>query len=527
MKSHYDAVVIGSGFGGAITARRLAEKGMSVLVLERGRRWDPSTYPRTPKDDWIFSDRHPQKLNGWLDLRFYGRMTVALGAGVGGGSLCYSAVAIEPDPKIFDAGWPSEITYDELKPYYDLHGSEMNLQTIPDNQLPRRYKIAAQAAENLGYGDRYNKAGLVMNFDKEWNYDLPDAVNKKHSKLLTNKQGVQQGTCVHLGNCDIGCDVKAKNSMDFNYIPAAEKAGAEVVPLHVVNCITPKSGGGYEVAFDNIESGRRVGGTVSGDRVIVAAGAVGSPELLLHCRDNFGTLPNISKMLGKNWNGNANFLSFASYPKEADLRQATGPAIAGVMDFSDGSFRNQRFLVEDDGYPNLLLAAVKGYLENRLSTPFGKRLLKQFEDYMREDSKLSRLMVWLGAGADAADATLYLRRHKLLFWKKKLDIDYPLETSKGVFEAIQEMHKRLSEATQGKLLPNPQWDVFKTLVTLHPLGGCNMGDTAETGVVNHVGEVYGYPGLYVVDGAMVPMPTVHNPTHTIGALAERSGALIN
>ena len=109
-----------------------------------------------------------------------------------------------------------------MRPYYDTVAGEMNLQTIPDNQLPRRYQMAQAAARNLGHQDRYTKAGLVMNFDEEWNYDLDDAVDVKHSKTFINKQGVEQGTCVHLSNCDIGCNVKAKNSLDFNYIPAAE-----------------------------------------------------------------------------------------------------------------------------------------------------------------------------------------------------------------------------------------------------------------------------------------------------------------
>ncbi|MDH3600526.1 MAG: GMC family oxidoreductase N-terminal domain-containing protein [Candidatus Tectomicrobia bacterium] len=470
MDKAYDAIVIGSGFGGAVAARRLAEKGMKVLVLERSRRWDPETYPRAPGDPWVFSDTHPEKLNGWLDLRFYGRMTVALGAGVGGGSLCYSAVAIEPKPEIFQTGWPPEITYSELKPYYDTVAREMNVQTIPDNQLPQRFKLARQAAENLGYGDRYAKAGLAMNFSQNYSYDLEDPIDKKHSESLVNSQGVRQGTCVHLGNGDIGCDVKAKNSLDFNYIPSAEKAGAVVAPLHVVRFVEPKQGGGYRVVFDRIENGKAISGEVSAPRVVIASGAVSSPEVLLRCRDVCQTLPKLSPMLGKRWNANANFLSFATYSGADDLRQSTGPAIAGIMDFSDGSFRDQRFLVEDNGYPNLILAAVKGYLDNRLRTKTGKRLLQQFEDYIRQDSIGSKIMVWLGAGADAADAELFLKRLWYMPWKRVLDPDYPMDKSQSVYDATQAMHEKLTDATGGKRLPNPFWDIFKSLVTLHPLG---------------------------------------------------------
>jgi choline dehydrogenase-like flavoprotein len=130
MPTSFDAIVIGSGFGGAIMARRLAEKGMRVLVLERGRRWEPSTYPRKPTDPWIFSDSHPALLNGWMDMRFYRGMTVAQAAGVGGGSLSYSSVAVEATPDVFTEGWPAEITHQELKPYYDTVAREMDLPAV-------------------------------------------------------------------------------------------------------------------------------------------------------------------------------------------------------------------------------------------------------------------------------------------------------------------------------------------------------------------------------------------------------------
>jgi len=527
MKTSYDAIVIGTGFGGAVAARRLAEKGMKVLVLERGRRWGPDSYPRTPGDPWIFSDGRPHKHNGWLDLRFFGRMTVALGAGVGGGSLCYSAVAIEPNAVIFDTGWTPDITYDELKPHYDTVADEMALQVIPDNQLPRRFQMARDAARNLGYADRYKKAGLAMNFTEEWNYDLPDAIDVESSTKFTNKQGVEQGTCVHLGNCDIGCKAKAKNSLDFNYIPMAEKAGAELRPLHVVKYVEKVTGGGYRVVFDKLQDGQAIPGEATADKVIIAAGSVGSTELLLNCRDRYKTLTNLSPTLGKRWNANANFLSFASYSGDDDLRQSTGPAIAGIMDFSDGSFRNQKFLVEDDGFPNLILAAVKGFLDNRLHTKTGKRLLQQFEDYIRQDSIGSKIMVWLGAGADAGDAELFLKRLWYMPWKRVLDLDYPIDASKPMYDAVQTMHEMLTEATGGNMLPNPFWELFSSLVTLHPLGGCNIGTSADNGVTDHLGEVINYPGLYVIDGAIIPKPTIHNPSHTIAALAERAVAHIN
>jgi cholesterol oxidase len=523
MATPFDVIVIGSGFGGAITARRLAEKGMRVLVLERGRRWEPENYPRRPGDAWIFSDDHPARFNGWLDMRFFRRMTVAQAAGVGGGSLTYSSVAVEASADVFAKGWPPEITYAELKPHYDTVAREMDLQVIPDNQLTQRFVLARDAARNLGYADRFSKAGLAVSFSNDWHYGLEDAVNARHSRQFVNAHGVRQGTCVHLGNCDMGCDVRAKNGLDVNYIPRAEQRGAEVRPLHLVRVIEPR-GGRFRVVFDRFERGRAIRGEETAARVVLAGGSLGTTELLLRCRDQYKTLRGLSPTLGGRWSSNANFISVARYPQSDRLRQSTGPTIAGMLDFSDGGFRNQRFVVEDDGFPNLLLAAVKSYLDGGLRTPAGRHLLKEFEDYLRDDTPLRNLMVWLGAGKDAGDGELRLKRRWLMPWKRVLDLNWEVERSEGVFDATSAMHQHLTEATGGRPLPNPMWTVLKSLLTLHPLGGCPMGASAATGVVDHLGRVFGYPNLIVADGAIVPTPTIRNPSHTIAALAERIAA---
>lgn len=520
----YDAIVIGSGFGGAVTACRLAQKGMSVLILERGRRWSPETYPRRPTDPWIFDDAKPHRRNGWIDVRRLGRMTVALGAGVGGGSLCYSAVAVEAPPEIFDEGWPAEITAAELKPHYDRVGREMSLQTVPDNQLSPRFHLAAEAARNLGHSHRFKKTGLVTNFDPEYSFDRPDPVHLQHSKAFTNAQGVKQGTCVHLGNCDIGCDARAKNSLDFNYIPAAEAAGAELRTLHVVRLVEPSTQGGWRVRFDDVRSGTPVPSEASARRVILAMGSIGSTEFLLRCRDQYRTLPQISHRLGHHWSGNANLLTFAKYPRDADIRQSTGPTIAGMLDFTDGSYRGQRFAVEDDGFPNIILAAVQGQLATRTARRLGP---SWFETWQRERSFASRTMVWLGSGADAGDGRLSLGAAGRFRKRPRLQLDYALETNEAVHQAAYAMHVDMTRATGGRMFPNLLWSRFRRFISLHPLGGCGMSDTASDGVVDHTGAVHRCPGLYVVDGAMLPGPTILNPSHTIAALAERSAELMH
>ena len=291
-------------------------------------------------------------------------------------------------------------------------------------------------------------------------------------------------------------------------------------PLHLVRFIQPQDGK-YRVVFDRLESGRKVPGEETAQRVILAAGSLGTTELLLRCRDQYRTLPALSPLLGMYWSANANFISIGTYSGKGRVNQSMGPTISSVLDFTDGSFRNQRFVVEDDGFPNLLLNALKACLDTRVRTAFGRSLLQEFEEHLRNDNALGNLMLWLGAGMDAADGRFHLKRPWFMPWKRVLSLIWNSGHSAGVIEAIKEMHRSLTEATGGKPGVPAAWDHFRSLLTLHPLGGCKMGVSSQTGVVDHLGHVIGYPNLIVADGAVLPTSTGRNPSHTIAALAER------
>ena len=161
MSTNWDAIVIGSGFGGAVSACRLAEKGLAkILVLERGRRWEPDHYPRRQSNAWLWDQNAPELLNGWIDLRIFDDMIVAQGAGVGGGSLIYANVSVEAKPEAFRSGWPEEITYQELEPYYERAGKMLKVRTIPETQLTRRYELMRDAAHAIGEGARFRSPSL-------------------------------------------------------------------------------------------------------------------------------------------------------------------------------------------------------------------------------------------------------------------------------------------------------------------------------------------------------------------------------
>jgi len=522
---NYDVIVIGSGFGGAITACRLAESGYKVLILERGRRWDKTNYPRQEGDAWMWNHEHPEKENGWLDLRVFEHMSVAQGAAVGGGSLIYANISCEAPPHVFEVStWPGEITYAELKPHYDAVARFMNVQKIPDNQWTERMKLMKEAAGKIGKGDRFKPLELAVSFNPEWSYAQPDPHNPAQSKRFVNPQGVEQGTCVHLGNCDIGCEVDAKNTLDRNYIAWAEKKGAQVRPLHLVGDIAPITGG-YRVSYDELKNGQRIPGNETARIVIVAAGSLGSTELLLRCRDLNGSLPDLSRFLGCNWSSNGDFLTPAFYENRV-ISPTKGPTISSAIDFLDGSEDEQRFWVEDGGVANVLGDYLLKKTQEAPQSVRAKMLIDSIRHLLRSSDPFKNVMPWFAQGVDAADGVLSLKRPWWFFGSPRLHLQWDIARSQAVIDTTVKMHERLSRATGGVPMVPPTWSLARDLVTPHPLGGCNMGNTPRDGVVDHKGEVFGCKNLYVADAAIIPEALGVNPSRTIGALAERIAKLI-
>lgn len=517
----FDAIVIGSGFGGAITACRLAEAGYKVLILERGRRWDKTTYPRGPEDPWTWNDLHPERENGWLDLRCFPHMTVAQGAAVGGGSLIYANISCEAPPDVFTSGWPAEITYAELKPHYDAVASFMNVAKIPATQWTARMKLMKEAAEAIGHGDRFRPLDLAVSFDPDWNYQLDDPHNAARSKRFVNAQGVEQGTCVHLGNCDIGCEVDARNTLDRNYIPWAEKHGAQVRPLHLVTNILPVDGG-FEVFYDELKAGRRIAGKERARLVLVAAGSLGSTELLLKCREVTGSLPAISPRLGQNWSSNGDFLTPA-FHLGRPISPTRGPTISSAIDFLDRSEGGESFWIEDGGFPDLLMDYWRRWEQKPPSGLRARLLIDSLRNLLRNPESFRGVMPWFAQAVDAANGQLRLKRTGECH---TLDLSWDVTQSERAVNAVMKMHLRLAAATGGIAMVPPAWFFAHDLITPHPLGGCNMGKDRATGVVDHKGEVFGYRNLYVADAAIIPEALGVNPSRTIGALAERIAKII-
>jgi len=515
MREAYDVVVIGSGFGGAITGGRLAKAGRSVCILERGKRWGRKDFPRTTGQvaRAFWNDRD----FGLLDYRTFKQIDVIQGSGVGGGSLVYFNVHIRTPPDIFEhPRWPRNVKRDRLDPFYDMAKEMLEAKPLTppaELDMPNRTKAFFAAAE--GAGKRAELVDICV-------YTGPEK---------TNQHGVRQDGCVYCGNCMLGCHVHAKNTLDLNYIPLAEANGGEVYPLHQVENIEQVAGEGYRVHFKRFNPdrpGESEPGSVIGRKVIVSAGALGSTEVLLRSRDKYHTLPNLSRMLGENFSGNGDFLLAGTFNANREVDPGSGPDITAITDWSTAK---NRIFIEDLGFPDPLLWFLEGSLPNPnrfrnlklaarkyLYRVLGLSRASAFTDgaeKLFQGGITPRFLPYLGMGTDAADGKMSLS-------DGNIDIAWNNAASREMFDEMEEALKKLSAGIGGKYASSILWGwPLRKLLTAHPLGGCVMSDDPARGVVNEFGEVWNYPDLYVADGSIIPTALSVNPSATISALSER------
>jgi cholesterol oxidase len=442
-------------------------------------------------------------------------MSVVQGAGVGGGSLVYANISVDAKADTFQQGWPPEIEFDVMQEQYAKVTHMLELKKVPTEQWPERTRLLREGAKNAGFIDKFRPLDLAVRFDPGWHYGLDNRHDFSHSRNETNVVGIEQGTCVHLGNCDIGCDVNARNTLDLNYIAGAEKSKAEVRPYHIARRVVPINGG-YEVRFDQLDEGPPVAlrpGRVTGRRVILAAGSLGSTEILLRSRQD-GFLTSLSDRLGAGWSSNGDFLTPAlHFLRKNPVDPTHGPTITAAIDLLGGQFQGQRIFVEDGGIPDIARAWLQELATQHSDNPKKERVILSLLPILSGGTFLQHVMPWFAQGRDAADGRLSLENGRL-------HLNWNIEASRPAIDAIAAVHRKLSFVTGGIPITPITWTAGEDLITPHPLGGCNMGVSRQTGVVAHTGEVFGHPGLYVADGAVVPKALGLNPSKTIAALAE-------
>lgn len=523
MRERYDVIVIGSGFGGAVTAARLAQAGRSVCLLERGRRWDRREFPRSigqiKNAMWRDNESY-----GFIEYKVFRRMDVIQGAGVGGGSLHYFNVHLRAPRDILERPeWPARIKRDAMDPYYDLAQDMLDSRPLeprlPRFPMPRRTEAFVAAATAAGRTPE--RVPIAV-------YTGPPGPNR-HS-------GVVQEPCDYAGDCLLGCRTNSKNTLDLTYLAMAEsKYGLEIYPLHSAEYIAPAPSG-YRVQFSRLDPDRPgLGepGSVTARQVVVSAGSLGSTELLLRSRDRHRTLPNLPARLGQRFSGNGDMLFSGTLGAERVIEPGEGPSITAGADFSRKGSRH-RIYIEDLGFPNPFLWLLEGTLPSTSRTLglvraagsyLGAALGRHARDHSRvgfesdnlfAGNRTEHFLPYLGMGTDAGDGVLSLDDHG------DIDLDWDPAASMEMFLEMEQGFRELSAAAGGHYLRSILWQwPFRRLLTAHPLGGCAMSDRADDGVVNDRGEVWGHPGLFVVDGAIIPGALTVNPSMTITALSER------
>jgi len=517
----FDAIVIGSGFGGAVSALRLSQAGLRVALLERGRRYPRDSFPRNwhdPKEHWFYA--HEQ---GLFDVRSLPSMQVVQSAGFGGGSLIYANVHLRAPKAVFQKGWPLAHTRERLDPYYDLVAHMMELERYdaerPD--LPLKARRMQSAASALNRRDQFFFPPLAVKLGDPASDDA-------------NRFGVAQRGCSRCGECDIGCNRHSKNSLDLNYLALAERTNGKPGVSMKTQCEArsiSQEAGGYRVHYCD-HSRPLEPCSLSAQRVFVCAGAVNSTELLLRSRPN---LERIGDALGHHYSANGDFLAFllnTDGPIDAHL----GPVITTAVLHDRGrDDDNAWFLLEDGGYP-ARLSRLLGLFEAKFGAVSPAAAMhRQALERLLEGAHAS---IQAGAASGAATNGAGIDQHSAVFLAmgrdrasgvirlapvtRSLCIDWPEADNLPLYAAEEQLSTDFARALGGELKLNPFWRVARIPVSVHNLGGCVMSDHPADGVTDHKGEVHYYPGLYVLDGSILPTAVGVNPAHTIAAVSERN-----
>ncbi len=513
----YDVVVIGSGFGGSVSALRLVEKGYKVLVLEAGKRFEDADFA---KNSWRLRKFLWMPQIGCYGIQRIDKLKDVLilsGAGVGGGSLVYANTLYEPlEPFYKDAAWGHITDWrDELAPYYD-QAKRMLGVTIYPYETPAD-RVMKQVAADMGVGGTFHHTPVGVLFGKEQGETIADP--------YFGGAGPERNACTNCGECMTGCRHNAKNTLVKNYLYLAEKGGAEVRAMTTVTDVRPLeagAGGGYEVETRRTNRRFRPHGTIRAREVVFAASTMGTQKLLHRMRDN-GSLPHVSQRLGMLTRTNSEAL-LGSIADGDDIDYSEGVAITS-------SFHpDEHTHVEPCRYgrgSNAMSLMQTVLTDGSGSTPRWRVWLGQMWQQKTKLFKLYDLRHWsertliaLVMQTHDNSITTFTKRgvtgRKRLTSRQGHGAPNPSFIAEG-HEAVQRMATHM-KGTPGGTIGEP----FNVPLTAHFMGGCTIGDSPESGVIDPFQRLYGHEGLHVIDGSAITANLGVNPSLTITAQAERA-----
>ncbi|MFZ3391769.1 GMC family oxidoreductase [Rhodococcus sp. 7Tela_A2] len=513
--THFDVLVIGSGFGGSVAALRLTEKGYKVGVLEAGRRFSDEDLPKTSWRLRKYLWAPALGCYGVQRMHLLPDVLVMAGAGVGGGSLNYANTLYKPPTPFFrDPQWGHIDDWEaELSPYYDQAARMLGVRPNPTTSPAD--KVMREVAEEMGAGETFVTTPVGVFFDEP---------GKTVADPYFGGAGPERTGCTECGSCMTGCRVGAKNTLVKNYLYLAERAGAVIHALTTVTRVVPRPGGGYEVHTRSTNGIRKRRTVFTADQVVVAAGTYGTARLLLASRET-GDLPNLSRTLGTVVRTNSEAV-LAATARNRDVDYTGGVAITSSFHPDDHTH------IEPVRYGK------------------GSNLIGMIQAMLVDGGgRVPRLVKFFGVAARNPGA--FLRNLSVRNWSERTVIALVMQTDDNSLE-LKTRRTPLGRGLTSKPGPGerpPEWipvghdairriaqkiggdpggsivDLVNIPMTAHFLGGCAIGDSPERGVVDPYLRVYGHDGLHVVDGSVVSANLGVNPSLTITAQAERAMAL--
>lgn len=527
----YDFIVVGSGFGGSVSALRLAEKGYRVAVMEMGRRWTPQDFPRTSWSIHRWFWRPRLGLRGFFNMRFFRHVTILHGCAVGGGSITYASTLLRAPDKVWDMGsWAGLADWKAEMPQHFDTASRM-LGIIENRILGPADQLLKKSAEAMGCGDTFYRTRVGI-----FQAVAGEPVKQTYPDPFFGGEGPERSTCNACGGCMMGCQHGAKNTLDLNYLYLAEKRGVhifaetrvvDVKPLHAA----PDGSSGYEVhTLKSTAFVRRQPRRFSCRGVVFSASSLGTMELLFHLRDK-GSLPAISESLGKQVRTNSESL--------------IGVRVAGCADdlskgiaIGSGVYIDEHTHIEAVRYPNgsdamsllgtLLTDGRPGaqrialWMRNVLRSALRHPINTTRVFWPRRWARESIILLCM----QALEGHIEMAWQRPWFWpfrKFLVSRGDKVPTYIPQANAFAQKVAEVSGGTSMSMLPEILFDVP---ATAHCIGGCVIADSSERGVVDVRHRVFGYRNMYICDGSVVSANLGVNPSLTITALAERAMSLI-